>query len=204
MNELIVKVCADRRAWLFVAAGTLLAGLLFVMPSVDQYNALRGEDAELEQQLATSSHTAEVVKLYETQLAALSGQLNNLRDQTLREEVTADFRNNLVKLVRDSGCQLRRLNVSGAQARPWHVGDHPITPPEKPGDPTPFMLETRVVSLSLNGSLARVEELLEKVQTTQQFVYAKTINVQPESRNPKQVDLNIELWFFALQRQDAA
>jgi recombinational DNA repair ATPase RecF len=204
MNELIVKACAERRVWLFVIAGTLLLGLLFIMPGVDQYNALSQQREDLVIRRVVAEQTAEQVKTYDQQLAQIAVELETLRGQTLREEATTEFRNQLVKLVRESGCQLRRLNVSPAQSRNWHTKDHPISKLADHGQATPYALETRMVSLSLHGPLVRVRELLDKVQATGLFAFAKSIDVKPEPKNPQQVDLNIELWFFALQRRDAA
>jgi hypothetical protein len=204
MNELIVTACADRRTWLFVAAGTLIAGLMFVMPGVDHYIALRGDRSDLIERKLAADRTVQQVKVYEAQLSGQQVELDKLKGKTLAEADVADFRNILVKLVRDSGCQLRRLNISSPQARDWRMGDSPFDPAANDKPLTPFRLETRVVSLSLNGSLPRVRELLDKVQANELFAYAKTIDMRPESQNPRQVDLNIELWFFALQRRDAA
>lgn len=204
MNELIVTACADRRVWLFVAVGTLIAGLVFVMPGVDHYIALRADRSDLIERKLAADRTVQQVKVYEAQLTGQQSELSNLRGQTLAEADVADFRNILVKLVRDSGCQLRRLNISSPQSRDWRVGDSPFNPATNDSQLTPFRLETRVVSLSLNGSLPRIRELLDKVQANDLYAFAKTIDIRPESQNPRQIDLNIELWFFALQRRDAA
>ena len=204
MNDLIATAYADRRVWLFVTGGTLLAGLVFVMPGVDTCNALRADCNDLIESKHIADRTAEQTQKYESQVIAQEQQLTELRNRTLREEDVADFRNELVKLVRDSGCQLRRLNISSPRAREWRAGDSPLAAVDGQLPGTPFHLETRVVSLTLNGSLARIRLLMDRVQASDKYAYARTIDMRPASHNATNVDVNLELWFFALQpRNDA-
>ena len=204
MDDLIVKVCEDRRSWLFVIVGTLLLGLVFVMPAVDEYIALCSEKSEITDKLASAEESARLLPGYEKRYAEQASAAEEQRNKTLHEGNEADFRNTVVKLVRDSGCQLRRLNVSSPKVREWGQADNPLENTfNRKLKPTGFQLERRQVTLSLAGTAASVRRLVETFEKQDKQVHVQALDLRPSAGDGSRVELSLELWYFTLVRKTA-
>ncbi|CAK9037525.1 Secretin OutD (General secretion pathway protein D) (Pectic enzymes secretion protein OutD) (Type II secretion system protein D) (T2SS protein D) [Durusdinium trenchii] len=130
-------------------------------------------------------------KRYTERSEALAEQLA----KTLTEENEAEYRNGLVKLVRDSGCQLRRLNVSPAIVREWGQDDNPLEKAyDKKLKPTGYQLERRQVSLTLSGPTDSVRRLIERFEKHDKQVHLQTLNLKPDGGNGRRVELTMEMW----------
>lgn len=204
MDDLIVKFCEDRRSWLFVIAGTLGLCLVFALPCVDEYLAVCEDKTTVEEKLALAEESAQLLAGFEQRRSEQSTVIGEQRDKTLNEENEADYRNTVVKLVRDSGCQLRRLNIGTPNSREWLDGDDPLEKtPNKKLKPTGFQLERRQVSLSLVGTSASVRRLIDKFEQYDKQVHVEGIELKPLGTDGRSVELTMDLWYFTLARKSA-
>lgn len=204
MDDLIVKFCEDRRSWLFVTAGTLGVCLLFVLPCVDDYVAVCREESDIAAELSTASQSAELLPGFEQrrakQMAVVAERLNG----TLHEENEADYRNAIVKMVRDARCQLRRLNIGAPASRDWGNEDNPLQKAApKNLQPSGFQLERRQVNLLLVGSPANVRLLIERMEKEDKLVHVHAMDLKPGAGDGRRVELSMELWYFTLTRPTA-
>lgn len=205
MHNVVVTFCQDRRSWLFVVAGTLLLILLLLMPAVDDYGALCAEKSELADQLALAEKTVAQAPLYETRLAEKANQLAAARAKTLDESQLSDFRNALVKMVRDSGCQLVRLSIGNAQSQNWVEGDTPLVRNQaKKSRETGFQLEKRVVSLALAGTTTNIRRLMENMEKSGKLMHIEGVDLRPTGPEATRAELSLDLWYFALVRNEKA
>lgn len=204
LNPLIDRFCDSRRRWLIVTGVTFVAGLLTVLPQVDQYFARCDEQQKLEETLVAARRAAEELPAVSVQAEAETETLAALEQRMVDKERLPVFRNSLVTLVRESGCQMRRINVGAAKSREWKHGDHPINEADKRAKPTPFTLEMRPVNLSVTGSTIEVRDLLTRIEKEQMIFHAKTMDLRPTGRNRRGVQMDLELWYFALTNEPRA
>lgn len=200
-NQLVDRFCDSQRRWLIVTAVTIVVALVTVLPQVDQFISLRAdEDAKVEQ-LAEAQQTAEMLPRLRSRVSATTTELDVYESRTLPSDSVAVFRNRLVDIVRDSGCQVRRLGVNSVKSRPWRENDRPLADAkEKTGPETPFRFETRPVSLSVTGTMSQLRTLLTEIESTGMMMHTRSVELKPTGRGGRNLQVDLELWCFALSR----
>lgn len=203
MNDaLIRKFCESPSRWPVVAIGTTLLTLALVYPLADDYFEARSRLSDLQIQLVEAEITAAALPAEEEEVADLVAQLDALEQRALDGESVARFRSRLIELIRESGCQVRRLDVGDPQSRPWSTGDHVIDETKQAANlqPTPFQLERRSVLLAVDGSMAEVHGLLQRIESERQLAHPHRLQLISASHGGKTVMMELELWYFALAR----
>lgn len=204
MNDsLIRKFCDSRHRWLMVGSATGLFALATVLPMVDDYCNKRSSRNDLTEELAAARQTAELLPLYEKQTGAVARELGALEARTVDDASMARFRSRLVDLVRDSGCQIRRIEVAAPTRRPWKDNDQPLseTGSNEAAD-TAFSLERRSMILAVDGSMAAIHELLEQLEKERTIAHPHRLQLQPNGVG-EAVTLELEVWMFSLHRAAA-
>jgi hypothetical protein len=204
MNDSLVrKFCESRHRWLIVATSTGLVALAVFLPMVDDYFDKRTSRSELTDELAAARRTAETLPQLEQQAAAVRKELQALETRTIDEAALAHYRSRLVDLVRESGCQIRRIEVGVPNKRPWKENDRPLADVPPPAAETPFSLERRPVTLAVDGSMTAIQDLLSKLEKEQTLAHPRRMQLQSVSGTGETVTLELELWLFALSRTTA-
>jgi hypothetical protein len=204
MNDsLIRKFCESRHRWLIVATLTGLVALAVLLPMVDDYFDKRSSRSELTDQLAAARQTAESLPQLEKQTAAVRKDLEGLETRTVDEAALAHFRSRLVDIVRESGCQIRRIEVGAPNKRPWKDNDKPLNDVSPPGGDTQFGLERRQVTLAVDGPMSSIQDLLAKLEKEQTLSHPHRVQLQSVGGSGETVTLDLELWLFALSRTAA-
>jgi hypothetical protein len=109
-------------------------------------------------------------------------------------------------MVRESSCQIRRLDVASPVRRPWKVGDSPLqegNASESSGKATPFFLERRSIQLSVSGRTHDIYSLLERLQQDNTLAQPEHLQIQSDGQNGETVTLELEMLLFALSRQSS-
>lgn len=204
MDDLIVTFCEDRRSWLVVIGGTLLLGLLLVLPGVDEYVAVCAEKEETADKLALAEQAAAQVDTYEARVAEKRQKLEQQLNKTLHDENQTEYRNGMVKLVRESGCQLRRLTIGEPVSRKWGKEDEPLQKTfNKKLKPTGYQLHRRNVTLALSGPATNIRRLLDRFEKHETQVHLQKVDLRPRAGDGARVELTMDLWYFTLKRGDA-
>jgi hypothetical protein len=204
MNDsLIRKFCESRHRWLIVATLTGLVALAVLLPMVDDFFDKRSSRSELTDQLEAARQTAESLPQLEKQSAAVKKDLEALETRTVDEAALARYRSRLVDLVRESGCQIRRIEVGAPHKRPWKNNDKALNEMPPAGADTPFSLERRPVTLSVDGAMSAVQDLLAKLEKERTLSHPHRVQLQSVSGTGETVTLELELWLFALSRTAA-
>ena len=68
----------------------------------------------------------------------------------------------------------------------------------KKDKPTPYVLERRSVLLSVDGTTANVNTLLEKLHEESTLMHPRRVKFHSAGRAGSKVTMEIELWLFAL------
>ena len=206
MNDsLIRKFCESPSRWPVVAIVTTVIALATAWPAADVYFDEKAKHAELEAQLAEAEATAAQLPAAEKLVATLDTRLGELEKRTVNEANVASFRSRLVGLIRDSGCQVRRLEVGAPTVRPWNQDDKVLEdmPPGAPLTPTPFVLERRSVGIAVDGPMNAITTLLERIAKEEQLAHSHRVHLNSAGPGGQTVSLELELWFFALARKGA-
>jgi hypothetical protein len=202
-TSLTRKFCESRYRWPIVATATGLLALGTVAQLVDEYFDNRTSRSELSEELARARDTARALPQYEKRALAVGGKLAELERRTVTSVGLADFRSRLVDIVRDSGCQIRQIEVGEPTRRAWLRGDNPLKELDQAtpaGGGTPFSLERRSVVLAVDGSMPAVHELLARLEEERTLSHPHRLQMQAGSAGGDTVMVEMELWLFALSR----
>lgn len=202
-NSLIRKFCESRYRWPIVATATTLAALATVVPLVDEYFDNRSSRNGLSEELVRAQQVASALPEYEERAAKVTGELEALEGRVVDDATLARFRSRIVDVVRESGCQIRQIEVGAATKRPWIQGDDPLTEAQQsPGKEraTPFSLERRSVTLAVDGTMPAIHDLLSRLEQEQMLSHPHRVQMQAASTGGETVMLEVELWLFALAR----
>jgi hypothetical protein len=205
MNDSLVRrFCESRHRWLIVATATTLLALVALLPMVDDYFDKSASRSEMTEELAAARLTAESLPAYEKQAEGVRAELEALEVRTIDEAGVAKFRSRLVDLVRESGCQIRRIDVGAPTRRPWSESDDVLAETGLPGAAaTPFTLERRSVVLAVDGNMPAVHDLLDRLEKERTLSHPHRLQMQGASAGGETVTLELELWLFALSRTAA-
>lgn len=205
MNDSLTRrFCESRHRWLIVAIATVLAALATVVPSVDDCFNKRSSRSDLAENLVRARNTARELPKLEATAAAVGEQLAALEARAVGDDGVAAYRSRLVDMVRESGCQIRRIEFAAPIARVWKQGDTALVEqPVGAGANTAFSLERRSVSLAIDGSMAAVNDLMARLEREQTISHPHRVHLQAVSTGGETVTLELELWLFSLRRKAA-
>ena len=182
---------------------TLLTGLVVVWPAVDGYIEARKNKldarAQLERTNAEIGKLALHTKLYERKMA----EVEALTRRTVQESSAQQLRNNIVQLVRDAGCTMRRARLGNATRRDWMENDDPVTgaDPTDPGNETPFQLVSRQLSISITGKMTKIHGFLAEMYKIDKTIHTRSITLQRAGRTKGTAMLDLDLLLFDLEEK---
>ena len=204
MNDALVRTfCDSRQRWLYVIAAASIVAVATVLPAADDYLGTRADRAELSDELDLARQTAKNLPEFEERVAGVVDRLKAIEVRAVDETSLPIYRSRLVEIVREAGCQIRRIDVGPPTVRPWKTGDAPLKStegPEPPGAPTPFALERRSAVLAVDGPMTAIYDLLERLEKERTIGHAHQLSLQPVPGQENEVTLELELWLFALTR----
>lgn len=207
MNEtLLRRFCESRHRSLIVATVTILLGLVVFTTLADDYFDKKESRRALAEELENARQTAKQLPQLEKQMAAVAEELGILEGRSVSEETVSTYRTRLVDMIRESSCQIRRLDVAAPVRRPWKAGDNPLQEgnvSDSSGKTTPFFLERRSIQLSVNGKTHDIYSLLERLQQDNTLAHPERMQIQSDGQNGETVTMDLELLLFALSRQSS-
>lgn len=204
IEQALRRFCEFKHRKLTVIAGTIIVGLLLVMPLVDSIRAGRDEREALLTELESAQSVASDIQSFETKVNDKLASLKSLEGRTVDDSSLPLLRSKLVDFAKDTTCSIRRLNVGGVSSRPWHSGQDPLatTPDRKANDANSnFMLEWRPVNLSLSGNSASLRSMVERLANSGMFMHIKSLEMYPASPKRESLTLEMEIWYFTLARK---
>lgn len=205
MNETLVRrFCESSHRKLIVAIVTTLLGMAIIVPLVDEYFDKKESRRALAGELENARQTAAQLPHLEKQVAKVVDKLTALEVRAVDEGSISAYRTRLVEMVRESHCQIRRLDVASPTWRAWKEGDNPLgdgkTGPVA-GKATPFSLEQRSIQLSVSGRTHDLYDLLERLEKDTTLAHPERIELHSDSQKSETVTMDLEMRLFALSRQ---
>ena len=189
------------KRWLFVTTATFIVGALFLLPAIDSLQSARTKHAEMQAQLDQRVADVARLDLWKTKLSEHKAKLVEFEQRAFAEQQAEQFRSQLAELTRRSGCTMRRIRLSDARNREWKAtGDDPLlerSPAQAKGD-TPFVLKSQQLSMSVEGKLSAIQELMTSVSTDDRLLQVGSVSIRQVDGNPKLVSLDVEFVLFDL------
>jgi hypothetical protein len=204
IEQALRTFCEAKHRTLIVIAGTLVVGLVMVLPLVDAIRTGHNEKEALLAELDSAKTVAAGLQQFETQVTEKLAELDVQVARTVSDETMPALRETLVDLAKEANCSVRRITVGAVSSRPWSPGDNPVGPVTvRPNDPpSPFKLEWRPVSISLSGATSNLRMMLERVRQSNMLVHAKSFEMYPTGPNRQSLTLDMELWYYTLAKRD--
>ena len=206
MNESPIRTfCESPHRRLIVAIVTTLLGLLVLIPLVDDYFDKQSNRSAITDELGRARQTAESLPKLEERVAKLIEELAETEARSVSAETVSEYRSTLVDMVRESGCQVRRIDVGAPSLRPWKKEGNPLAPAGAGGklEKTPFTLERRNVVVLVDGPMQGILDLLEQLHEDTKLAYPRRLELNSKSTRGESVTMELELWLFALSRRNA-
>ncbi len=207
MNESIIrKLCESPHRKLIVSIVTILVGLGVLTPLVDEYFDNKESCRALAKELENARQTAEQLPSLEKQVASVVDELGILEGRSVSEDTVSAYRTRLVDMIRESSCQIRRLDLAQPIRRPWKEGDSPLqagNKSESSGKATHFSLERRGIQLSVNGKTHDIYSLLERLQEDTTLAHPERLQIHSDGQHGETVIMELEMLLFALSRQSS-
>ena len=208
--ELILRRLLEGRAgrWSIIIV-TLALILACVLPIADRYFALRMTEADLSAELRRAKLQVERTGDLQRKAQAVSKQLTEMEARALSDENAHAFRQSLVTLARNSGCQLRSLHMSQPQLRTWHTTDDPFDKPGAKRDrkdertDSGYQLRTQPIQLSVSGTLDQARSLLTELQKSGKLISVTNLSVHPSGEDRNKVVMEVQITLFGLTRNSA-
>jgi hypothetical protein len=204
IEQLLRRFCESKHRKLIVIGGTIIVGLLLVMPLVDVIRAGRDEKEALLTELESAQSVASALQSFEGRVNEKLAQLKSLEARTTDDASLPHLRGQLVDLAKESACSIRRLNVGGVSSKLWQPGQDPLAtgPDRKPSDAnSTVVLEWRPVNLSLSGNSASLRSMVERLASSGMFMHIKSLEMYPSSPKRESLTLEMEIWYFTLARK---
>ncbi len=195
----------NRATRAIVASGSLLAIILIGIPWVDEYLRLRreaNEFVELEARLvANQTRDLQLTRID----SKLGSELESLSHRSTNPTEKNDIRERLVRIVRDAGGRLRRLEIGDVETRPWAIeGDDPRhdTMPFY-GEESNFVLHTHTVEMQADGSLETVRQVIAEIEGQGWLMTLSGLTASPTGVVESPVTLEIQLVLYGLGEREA-
>lgn len=200
------KLCESRHRKLIVAIVSTVFGLLVLIPLVDDYFDKKESHRRLTDKLAESRQTAKNLPEFERHVTQIADDLAAVESRSVSEGSLSNYRSRLVELVRNAGCQVRKITVGSPTVRPWSEDDDPLVwakGAKTKKRPTPFVLERRNIVLLVDGPNESVHDFMKKLHQDKTFTYARRVDLRSSSTAGESVALELELWVFSLNPREA-
>jgi len=204
IESVLRKFLESRRSRVIVIIGTFGIGLATVLPLADEYLALRDRREHLKVELSGAQQAAKALPRFEKRVHQQIRTLENWQSQTVPAGQVHEFRRSVVDLVRETGCQIRRVHTDAAHTRPWSEGDDPLkvrNVRSKKKDDSHFELTSQSFVLEISGTLPQIEAVLSQLHREGKLAHTRHFVLRPVGRNRKEVVLELELLLFDLTRK---
>ena len=188
--------------------------MLTVWPAVDKYCTLRKQEIELLGSLEEAQNAVSVAEQRQQMAAKYAGELEALEQQGVSDDEIHRFKTEVTQMVRDAGCQLRKIDVPPALKRPWRNTDDPLTlkftGTAGAAEETPYQLRSQQMNLTVVGEAPKVLKLLADLKKTKRLIHTDGFIMNPAraafgpdqgAKNHLQVELKLVLFNLETEKK---
>jgi len=205
MLETILRRLVDhpRRQWIVITI-TCLTLLAVTWPAVDDYSAAKTHRAELTRTLESTRASVEGLSRLESKLREQLTSVATLEAHVMTAEQSQLFREQFVELVRQCGCAMvgNRLSPE-TREREWYKEDRALStvkPVSTKAEKTPFVLRTRQLSVSVEGSDTQIFKLLEELSKKGHLIHTSRFQMKKRDEDQEKVGLDLDMILIELAK----
>jgi len=197
MIETVVRyyLKSGSRRWIVITI-TLAVSMLVIWPAADDYSALRGQRGKLLTVLEETRRAVAPLESLEVQAARRRAELEQLESRLVKEDQVHVFRRQVLTLVRESGCIMRRIRVGSPATQPWIDDGGLPSAPSARATAGRWLVRTRPLSLSVSGSLEEIKTLLARLHGAGRWLHTRNLSLRAEGTSAGQVVLEMELLIY--------
>lgn len=202
-NESVIRRFVEHpKKRTFVITLTSVILLALGLPAVDEYSAINGRRKELERNLTTALETSSKLHDYEALLSRQQVSNQSISERVMTADRVEHLRTEVVQLVRDAGCGMRRIRLSEPRERAWSKDDNVLNarPVADKSKATPFVLRTRQFTVSVTGPVHNVHQLLAELSRKNYLIHATGFTMQKSDESDESVELELELLLIELTK----
>jgi hypothetical protein len=187
---------------LFLISATFGIAVLILLPLADKYLAQMKKREQLALLLEDSQRVAAALDQYQTRADEAEALLAAAETRTVGPDELNAFRGTVVRMARDSRCQVRRINVGGVNVRRWKGPDSLQlgAAAESVAVGNDFTLTTQTLSLQVTGRLSDVKLMLGKLRDEGVVMHTKSFALRPNDSQRDEIILDMDLVLYSLQR----
>ena len=207
VDQLIRTLIEHPKRKLLVIILTLVMGVMFGLPAVEEYSAARTRVAAAREKLSVASGTAANLPQLQTALAKRKQELQELERKAVTEKDVEQLRDGgLQKLIRESGCAMRQVSIDEIpDKKPWRSNDSALRGPPNgdPGQETPFELLQWKARLHVEGPMVNIYKFLQQLSQMDRFTHTTKVEMQRSETDDSLTQLKMEITLFDLVRKKA-
>jgi hypothetical protein len=194
----------EKRVWIVITL-TFLTGLVLTLPAVEEYSAAATRIADAREKLDEVNRRLDNLPLLKKRFAEKEREVTALEAKAITPKEVEGLHATLQQLIRETGCDMRRLDINEPNARAWMSNDsatHRFSVGD-PGHETPFQLVSRTAVLRMEGAMPNVYHFLARVNQLERFIHAKQIRLERSPRNDNVTELEMHVDLYDLVRKKA-
>lgn len=201
-DSALYAFCDSKYRKFIVAIVTSVIGLALLLPLTDEYSDNRDSRKALADELYQARDIEKNLPDFEKRAAEFEASAKAWEKLTITEASLTAYRDELMEIVRSSGCQIRSLEASQPTTRAWLKKDNPLNKeiPPKQAKKTAFKLEKRVLTLLVDGDMLSINKLLKSIGKSEQAVFPQRVKLNSTNGRGNTTTLEMNLWLFALTR----
>ena len=192
----------EKRVWIVITL-TFLTGLVLTLPAVEEYSAAATRVANAREKLAEVNRQLDNLPQLQRLFTDKEREVAKLEAKSITQKEVEHLHSTLQQMIRDSGCEMRTLNIGDPTSRTWMSNDSPTKrfSVGNPGQETPFQLVSRTAVLKMEGAMPNVYHFLARVNQLERFIHAKQIRLERSPRNETSTELEMNFELFDLVKK---
>lgn len=206
VDQLIRTIVEHPKRKLLVIILTLITGVVFGLPSVEEYSAAQARMASAREKLTEASGSAANLPQVQASLELKKNELAALERKTINDKEIEKFRDSLQRLIRETGCEMREVSVDELpQKRSWMSKDSPLRngPVADPGTETPFVLAQWNARMRIEGTMGSIYKFLASLHEMDRFIQTREVNLQRAEGQDNRTQLRMDITLYDLTRKKA-
>ena len=187
----------------------VLASIVLLVPSADNYCDTRASRLALENELDSQHNDNELQKL-QLNLAQMEETHQLWQRRSVAPTHALEFQNQLIALARGLKCRVRHASLGLPHRKPWTADDDPFEDaewaanrPDTAGRAASHVLATQSMKLTLEGSYPSCQRFISELQALDRLFGIKHIEFHPLAPDHNLIQIDIELFMFTLEAPKA-
>jgi hypothetical protein len=184
-----------------VASFSLLAILVIGGRWIEEYLMLSRDAAEVDVMKAEFEETHRRRQRLLAVEAKLNQALSAARKRGIVPQNMEQVRETLIKIVRDAGASLRRLEVGENEVRMWSMENDDPRNDTMPlySQASPFRLHKHRVEIQADGTIGSVQEILKAINTCGWSMSTKNMLISPTGSAGSLTSIEFNLILYGLE-----